>query len=1275
MAGNEKDIELGNYRVLKNGDGQNWELGKGAFGTTYKAEHKHLPRFCALKVINESLIRRSNSKQRFLQEAQAASLLEHPNIAQIYDFGESEGIFYYAMTYCAGHDLEAFAKANGPQPWSAVKRMAKQIFSALTEAHGKGLLHRDIKPSNIMLSENDGTMNLKLIDFGLVKVLEQSSSHKTNVLLTNEGGFLGSPLTASPEQLKEEELDERSDLFSVGVTLWYLLVGGSPFEHTSTAQLVHHRLKSDRYDNEFPDGLEADAVAILSKLLRKDQAERYTSAREVLVDLEDPELKAPSPEVAKPADIGGGIFPSIIPEGFNLESLKEQVEEVNVDWSEIWDILEIVHQDIHGTLYNCVSKQDASIRSSIYIPDSRDSAFEEVITNADKLLASDVGVLSPFVHRGEYDEAVCYLSTPYPLADVTLLVQQVGELRFSKYNHLFQSIARAIDESARIGMPGLQLSHNEIKLAFADQPLHLTKEQWVNYFTVGIAVGNEILETVEVFGIPKFVDSQSVDDVSMTLSNEDLATSTLSSFAGFIYSAVSGMKVKQSAYLTPTAHVSTSNFSEESNNYISKVIAAEIMPASAADFLAKLSEMENTSADSSASIFSTQEMKGQRKSFLIDAHKSMSGMSGRFASPTDPVAAANLAQAPAPAPASTSASNIPEVIADPQEIIEDIDFEIESFDEPEALPVTKKIAQKSTEKVTPPKVTKPVEKPVRKKPQEKVKAEEKKKSKLVPLLLLFVALAVGGYFGTKYFLADSGEKIDESTAGQTTRDDEASDKPVVSLPAVSGSEKIMITVSDLKGLEVTDSNPLVIYANNGDELSVVRSEDSDQFSMTLEPEAFAAWDDAPVTLKLKSTTHRITPIKLNKSSLTKSGDEHVYPTKLNLVPSRIIKFSSIVKFAGQEYPETAELMKTYLYPVDIGLDLKKETKGDEVTLILPMDTTFPIKTEFILPGCDKIKKSINENTESIVWEIKVSKKPVRLYGLPAYEELRFKPNLDTINEPKVKEIFSKGISSESLTPLTNGNGFVELQLPMLKGELEIISANGKHKININSDSVAVVFSSIGKSYSAEIKELISSAEAGVIDSQFSLGVKLIEGEGVEKDLKSAVGWFIMASEQGDILAKNNVASMYLHGEGVTMDQRKAVKLFKEGSDANNAESSINLGLCYLKGWGVEKNVAEAVRYYEKAAEGGVADAYGDLGVIYGQPEFGMLNLEKAVEYFTKGSDAGHGASSYNLGTIYSSGMGKVKRDGEKSIKYYKEARKQGYKPAEAALKKLGVPLE
>ena len=205
MASKE-DIILGNYRVLKNGDGANWELGKGAFGTTYKAEHKHLPRFCALKVINENLIRRSNSKQRFLQEAQAASLLEHPNIAQIYDFGESDGVFYYAMTYCAGHDLENFAKTKGPQKWPAVKRMALQIFNALAEAHGKGLLHRDIKPSNIMLLENDGTMNLKLIDFGLVKVLEPSSSHKTNVLLTNEGGFLGSPLTASPEQLKEEEL-------------------------------------------------------------------------------------------------------------------------------------------------------------------------------------------------------------------------------------------------------------------------------------------------------------------------------------------------------------------------------------------------------------------------------------------------------------------------------------------------------------------------------------------------------------------------------------------------------------------------------------------------------------------------------------------------------------------------------------------------------------------------------------------------------------------------------------------------------------------------------------------------------------------------------------------------------------------------------------------------------------------------------------------------------------------------------------------------------------
>jgi TPR repeat protein len=458
-------------------------------------------------------------------------------------------------------------------------------------------------------------------------------------------------------------------------------------------------------------------------------------------------------------------------------------------------------------------------------------------------------------------------------------------------------------------------------------------------------------------------------------------------------------------------------------------------------------------------------------------------------------------------------------------------------------------------------------------------------------------------------------------------------------------------------------------------VGVLNSEGDDKFSVTLESEVFAAWDDVALVLTLRSTTHRISPIKLSKSNLTESDGDQSYSKKLAVIPSRVHRFTSVVKFAGQEYPGTAELMKTYLYPVDIDLDLKKETTGDEVTLVLPMDASFPIKTEFNLPGCEKIRKSIDETTQSIVWDIKVSKKPMRLYGLPAYDELKFKPNLDTITQPKVKEIFSKGISSESIVPQINGNGFVEIQLPKLKGDLEMISANGKYKINIDSDSVAVVFYSIDKNYSAAIKELISSAESGVIDSQYRLGLKFTDGDGVEKDLKSAAGWFIMAAEQGDMLAKNNIASMYLEGSGVTMDQRKAVTLFKQGSDANNAESSKNLGLCYMKGWGVEKDIAEAVKYYVKAAKCGAGEAYGDLGVIYGQAEFGMLNLKKAVEYFTKGSDVGHGVSSFNLGVIYGGGMGEVKRDEKKSIEYYKKSRKQGYKPADAALKQLGVPLD
>jgi len=248
------------YEILTRPDGSRWELGRGAMGVTYKARDVNLDSPVALKIINARFSGRPEARRRFLHEARLAARLRHPNVASVFHFGTNNaspfpndepmgmsakvdaGDCFYAMEFIEGESLETRLRRNGPLPPSFALEIALQVARALAAAEKRGLVHRDLKPSNIMLAAeeeitaanalhcNAGEAWVKVIDFGLAKLAGEEDEPGT------PRRFLGTLAFSSPEQLEAGKVDSRSDIYSLGVTLWYAITGEVPFALRSRDQ-------------------------------------------------------------------------------------------------------------------------------------------------------------------------------------------------------------------------------------------------------------------------------------------------------------------------------------------------------------------------------------------------------------------------------------------------------------------------------------------------------------------------------------------------------------------------------------------------------------------------------------------------------------------------------------------------------------------------------------------------------------------------------------------------------------------------------------------------------------------------------------------------------------------------------------------------------------------------------------------------------------------------------------------------------------------------------
>ena len=219
------------YELITGDDGEPVELGRGAMGVTYKAFDTNLRYEVALKVIHPRYLADESSRARFLSEARAAAQLRHRNIASVFHLGNERDEYFYAMELVDGETIEAWVRRKGPLDCATALDITLQITRALIATGSRRFVHRDIKPSNIMLcTEADGAIVAKLIDFGLVRAIADQTV--TASTAPTRHGFIGTPHFASPEQFAGQTTDARSDIYSLGVTLWFMLTGKAPFDGT-----------------------------------------------------------------------------------------------------------------------------------------------------------------------------------------------------------------------------------------------------------------------------------------------------------------------------------------------------------------------------------------------------------------------------------------------------------------------------------------------------------------------------------------------------------------------------------------------------------------------------------------------------------------------------------------------------------------------------------------------------------------------------------------------------------------------------------------------------------------------------------------------------------------------------------------------------------------------------------------------------------------------------------------------------------------------------------
>jgi tetratricopeptide (TPR) repeat protein/tRNA A-37 threonylcarbamoyl transferase component Bud32 len=270
----------GRYQIIE-------ELGKGGMGKVYKARDTEIQEKIALKLIKPEISADKKTIERFQNELKFARKIGHRNVCRMYDLNKEEGSYYITMEYVSGEDLKSFIRRVGQLPSGKAVSIAKQVTEGLAEAHRLGVIHRDLKPSNIMI-DKDG--NARIMDFGIARSVETKG-------ITGAGIMIGTPEYMPPEQAEAKEVDQRSDIYSLGVILYEMLTGRVPFEgDTALSIAMKHKGEDPKDPREFNSQISEDLCRVILRCLEKEKDNRYQSASELQSDLKNIEGGIPTTE-------------------------------------------------------------------------------------------------------------------------------------------------------------------------------------------------------------------------------------------------------------------------------------------------------------------------------------------------------------------------------------------------------------------------------------------------------------------------------------------------------------------------------------------------------------------------------------------------------------------------------------------------------------------------------------------------------------------------------------------------------------------------------------------------------------------------------------------------------------------------------------------------------------------------------------------------------------------------------------------------------------------
>jgi serine/threonine-protein kinase len=260
------------YHILK-------RIGEGGMGRVYLGEHVKMNRQCAIKVMSPALVNDAESAARFAREASNAARIIHPNVAAVFDYGESEGLIYLVMEYVDGEPLSRLIGREAPLGLDRAIEITRQIADGLGAAHELGIIHRDLKPDNILITRTrSGKEIAKVVDFGIAKAMRESVEEG----LTRTGQVIGTPEFMSPEQLLGDPVDARADLYALGCMFHMMLTAAPPFDAKTREQMIKRRLSEDApHVHALDPGIPESVAGIVARLLARSPGDRYGSAAEL----------------------------------------------------------------------------------------------------------------------------------------------------------------------------------------------------------------------------------------------------------------------------------------------------------------------------------------------------------------------------------------------------------------------------------------------------------------------------------------------------------------------------------------------------------------------------------------------------------------------------------------------------------------------------------------------------------------------------------------------------------------------------------------------------------------------------------------------------------------------------------------------------------------------------------------------------------------------------------------------------------------------------------